>query len=148
MCHPLIILGRPGILKKLKEQGFKTFPELFDESYDEIEDDYERFTQVVSEINRVCKLDINELHEIYSTKLLPKVVYNQKHLYDKFYDNEMMKTIFEQIADLNDLPSKYHEDRGGFIDKNSWFCGGNTDDYRLYKLALGETNDTEEIEGH
>ena len=59
-----------------------------------------------------------------------------------------METIFEQIADLNDLPSKYQDVRGRFIDKNSWFCGGNTDDYRLYKLALGETNDTEEIEGH
>jgi hypothetical protein len=43
-----------------------------------------------------------------------------------------MKTIFEQIADLNDLPSRYRDVRGGYLDKNSWFCGANTDDYRLW----------------
>ena len=127
MCHPFIVLGRPGIIKNLKEKGFQTFPELFDESYDEIEDDYERFTKIVSEVKRVCELDINELHEIYSTKLLPKIVYNQKHLYDKFFDNEMMETIFKQIEDLNDASKR------GTIDKNSWFCGGNCDDSILWK---------------
>ena len=133
MCHPFIILGRPGILKNLKEKGFQTFPELFDESYDEIEDDYERFTKVVSEVKRVCELDINELHEIYSTKLLSKIVYNQKHFYDKFSDNEMMETIFEQIVDLNDVSNRYQERQSGYLDKNCWFYGANSDDYILWK---------------
>ena len=25
MCHPFIVLGRPGIIKNLKEKGFQTF---------------------------------------------------------------------------------------------------------------------------
>ena len=37
----MIILGQPYTLKHLRKLGFKTFPDMFDESYDEIEDDYE-----------------------------------------------------------------------------------------------------------
>lgn len=35
MGHPFIIFGPTGILKQLREDGYETFPELFDESYDD-----------------------------------------------------------------------------------------------------------------
>ena len=36
--HPFMVLASPGSLAYLQSQGFETFPELFDESYDSIED--------------------------------------------------------------------------------------------------------------
>lgn len=35
MGHPFIIFGPTGILKELREDGYETFPEIFDESYDD-----------------------------------------------------------------------------------------------------------------
>ena len=32
--HPFIVLGQPGVLEYLRSQGFETFDNLFDESYD------------------------------------------------------------------------------------------------------------------
>ena len=36
--HPFIMMCSVGALKQLREWGFETFPELFDESYDDIEE--------------------------------------------------------------------------------------------------------------
>ena len=36
--HPFIIVGVDGALKSMRNLGFKTFSEFWDESYDEIED--------------------------------------------------------------------------------------------------------------
>ena len=63
-------------LKYLKELGFKTFPELFDESYDEIEDYTERMKFVTLEIHRVINMSFDELHDIY-IQLLPTIKHNQ-----------------------------------------------------------------------
>jgi hypothetical protein len=32
--HPFVVFGQIGILERLRQQGFETFPEIFDESYD------------------------------------------------------------------------------------------------------------------
>ena len=44
--HPFIILGSPHSLKYLREYGFKTFNNFWDESYDEEVDDTVRFIKV------------------------------------------------------------------------------------------------------
>ena len=63
--HPFVIVNQKHSLKKLREMGFETFPELFDESYDEEFDPSKRLKMVLSEIDRVMKLDKKELHKIY-----------------------------------------------------------------------------------
>jgi len=76
MLHPCIFFASPYHLKYLRELGFKTFPELFDESYDEIEDYTKKQKMVVSEIHRVINMSFDDLHDIY-IKLLPKIKHNQ-----------------------------------------------------------------------
>jgi hypothetical protein len=77
--HPVLIIGPPYSLRYLKSQGFETFPEFFDESYDEITDDYMRWTKVIKEVKKLCKYSIDELHEKY-VKVLPKIIHNQNTL--------------------------------------------------------------------
>ena len=48
--QPFIVLGRPHMLKYLKEIGFKTFDWLIDETYDSIEDNELRMEMVKNEI--------------------------------------------------------------------------------------------------
>lgn len=45
------MLGPPGMLKKLREMGFKTFHDVWDESYDETLDHKERFYKILD----LCK---------------------------------------------------------------------------------------------
>jgi len=53
---PFIVLANAGVLNKLKEFGFKTYDTIFDESYDLIEDDIERWEAVISEVARISRL--------------------------------------------------------------------------------------------
>ena len=57
--------------------GFQTFPEMFDESYDEISNNVERANFILDEVERVCNMDTEELHKIY-VSLLPKIKHNHK----------------------------------------------------------------------
>jgi hypothetical protein len=58
--HPFIIFGRPGLIKALHKLGFKTFGPFFDESYDDIIDDNERFDALFNEITRLINLSDGE----------------------------------------------------------------------------------------
>lgn len=56
-CHPFILFSRPGTLQALRDIGYRTYDGvLFDESYDSIQDDAERFHAICSEIKRVCAM--------------------------------------------------------------------------------------------
>ena len=75
--QPFIVAGDKGILKYLRDRGFQTFPEMFDESYDEISNNVERANFILDEVERVCNMDTEELHKIY-VSLLPKIKHNHK----------------------------------------------------------------------
>jgi hypothetical protein len=49
--HPFIMVGTAGALRTLREFGFQTFDDFWDESYDEIEDPKRRLFEIV----KVCK---------------------------------------------------------------------------------------------
>lgn len=55
--HPMIVLGNPGALSMVREYGFRTFPEIIDESYDEARDPRRRFELAYAEVARLCGLD-------------------------------------------------------------------------------------------
>ena len=90
--HPFIISGNPGTLKILREWGFETFPEIFDESYDEYHGK-QRDKFIVSEVERVCKLDSKQKHDLFKS-VEEKVIHNQNH----FFEND--RPIEECIKQL------------------------------------------------
>ena len=61
----MIIVGQPHTLKHLKDIGFKTFPKMFDESYDDIIDNDERLKFIMDEVERLCKLPQETLKQKY-----------------------------------------------------------------------------------
>jgi hypothetical protein len=60
----MIVVGNPGTLALLRELGFQTFPELFDETYDSIEDPVERVRRVMQEVARVLSMPKAQLHDL------------------------------------------------------------------------------------
>ena len=82
--RPFMVLGAPGVLKWIRKYGFETFPELFDESYDE-EKDLTRRTEII--IENVKKLRGKSTHELQGLleMVKSKIIHNKKIL--KIYAN-------------------------------------------------------------
>jgi hypothetical protein len=74
-----LLLSGYHSLKLFKELGYKTFDSIIDESYDDIKDDEIRFSMIMDQINRLSKMTIDEVHDMYlSVKDI--LEYNYDHL--------------------------------------------------------------------
>jgi hypothetical protein len=58
--HPVLVLGNPQALKMIREYGFVTFDDLFDESYDDVWDPRERFEQVYRQVVQAARWSDDE----------------------------------------------------------------------------------------
>jgi hypothetical protein len=74
--HPFICYGNMGTLDYFRDIGYETFPEIFDESYDEIYDHIERLEFVIKQIEKISKLSLDKVHDLYN-KVYPKLVKNR-----------------------------------------------------------------------
>ena len=91
--HPFIVYSESaGVLKRLRELGFETFPELFDESYDEIENKELRWKKVTQELQKVLSMDKRKLHEIH-LKLKPKILHNHYRARDFEFSDELYEEL-------------------------------------------------------
>jgi len=59
--QPFIIIGPQYTLNSLKKLGFKTFDKFWDESYDNIENNKERFLKIMEVCNNIASWDEREL---------------------------------------------------------------------------------------
>lgn len=76
--QPFIIVGQQHSLKCLKEMGYKSFNDFFDESYDNIENDKERFNAIIEQI----KIINSKTHEQLANMLYDMhsiLMYNYNH---------------------------------------------------------------------
>ena len=103
-----------GMLEKLREWGFETFPELFDESYDDLPilepttdhpNHYEDFRSIdienrwkafTNNFEKIIKLDIEELHKLCES-VEEKCIHNRKTLLNLKIPAEQTK---KKITDL------------------------------------------------
>ena len=78
MMHPFIMAGTQGSLQMFKNFGFKTFPNLFDESYDLIRNNSKRLKFIMNQVHLVLRMDerkfMKKMEESYEI-----VRFNQKH---------------------------------------------------------------------
>ena len=96
ILHPFILNAGMGSLKLFKSFGFKSFPNVFDESYDDIEDNLERSRFIIDEIERVCLVSEKEKHKLYLDSI-PIIKYNQKLLCE-FDVESMIFNIFNELV--------------------------------------------------
>lgn len=84
--HPFMIIGMPGTLKFLHENGFETYEHIFDESYDS--------TELFE--NRLDKIYFNI--ENFSVSKYKDPITEQKiiHNYNRFYNRQVVLDLFEQ----------------------------------------------------
>lgn len=61
LYHPFIVSGQPGLLNYIRNLGFETFENLFDESYDTETEFDKRLTIIVENVKQFNKQDYNKL---------------------------------------------------------------------------------------
>lgn len=96
--NPFVIFGNKGTLKLLKEYGFKTFDNIFDESYDDIDDRYRRFLSAYNLVKSISDMELSEIRSIYIS-LKDTLVYNSNIL-DQMPEL-LVKELVGELGTLN-----------------------------------------------
>lgn len=91
--HPFIVFGQSGVLAYLKSQGFETFENIFDESYDNILNVSDRLLKIVDEVNHFAVRDFDLI-------TLEKLQHNKELFYDQqFVKTRIIKEIINPIIE-------------------------------------------------
>ena len=61
--HPFIAVGNCGLLRELRNLGYKTYNNIIDESYDTVDNDSVRLSMIANEVKRLCNLDTDQLKQ-------------------------------------------------------------------------------------
>lgn len=95
--HPFIVLGNTGILQYLRNEGYETFPELFNESYDYMDDHTLRMKHILYEVERFCSLSPTNKTNLL-LKIKDKLYHNQKLFFDRNY-KERYNFVFNTLVE-------------------------------------------------
>jgi hypothetical protein len=96
---PFVLVAPTGSLEYMREYGFKTFSEVFDESYDTETDDIKRLERVTKLLKDLDNLTVKERQAIHRA-CLPIVEHNFNH----FYNGGLTKILWQELqAMLNEF---------------------------------------------
>jgi hypothetical protein len=92
-----IMMAPAHTLRYLKSCGYKTFSPYIDESYDEMENNYQRIIAVTNSVVEFLKKPIEEIQEIY-TECTPIIEHNKQLLLNCNIPNQLLFDINRAIA--------------------------------------------------
>ena len=97
LCQPFVIFGNPFTLNKLHELGYKTFDRWWDESYDTETDLKKRFDKILSILEMISELSLDELQEL-KNEMQHVLIHNYLH----FFENTELQTLLKNLqCDVN-----------------------------------------------
>ena len=90
---PFVINGDNRSLQYLKDMGFKTFDQYWDESYDEV-DDIKKIKIIIEIIKNVCEKSLDEINDLYKD-MIPILQHNQKILINNTQHTDLISSLSE-----------------------------------------------------
>lgn len=96
--HPFLSVGAPGTLRALKDMGFKTFEEFWDESYDREPDPRVRMTKILNICNDIGSWDNNKIID-FRRRVKPILEHNYEQLKVR-HSTIVAKKIRERIYSI------------------------------------------------
>ena len=76
MGHPWIVTANRGFYRDIRNQGFRTYGNLIDESFDSIDNNQDRLDRIVAVVRDLCQQDLAEF--LVAAEHVSK--YNQQHM--------------------------------------------------------------------
>ena len=90
--QPFILAGTHGSLEYLRSYGFKTFGDMWDESYDLIEDPKERLIRIAELMKQILNWNSDE-YANQMTRARAVADYNKKHFFSKEFINQVVTEL-------------------------------------------------------
>jgi hypothetical protein len=97
---PFVLVAPAGSLAYLREYGFKTFADIFDESYDEETDDIRRIERVTKLLKELNDLSVTERQAIHRA-CLPMVEHNFEHFYGTGFSDILWNELLNMLKGLH-----------------------------------------------
>jgi hypothetical protein len=94
MAMPFIIVGTKGSLKYLRSYGFKTFNSIWDESYDDAEDDV-RIERIASLLQSLDQLSVAAKQDLFDQA--QEIV---QHNWNHFYNGEFEAVLWDELQTM------------------------------------------------
>lgn len=93
---PFLPFAGPFFLAGLREMGFKTFSEFWDESFDQIIDPARRFSRYLAAIDSIATMSMDEIREL-NEKIQPIIEHNHNWISRYLVHHEQMKLSKSQL---------------------------------------------------
>lgn len=90
--HPIIQFGPKGSLEELRRRGFITFGKWWDESYDQIENGWDRFKAILKLVKDLSKKTNQELLEMY-IDMKQVLEHNSNLIYNYDIENKLINRV-------------------------------------------------------
>lgn len=90
---PFVLAGPAHNLKYLKSYGFKTFDAWFDESYDDIDDPYNRLLAIANTMTQICDRSLEQL-QVMLVEMQPVLDHN----YQLFNSTEFLDSCWAELT--------------------------------------------------
>ena len=91
-------MGLCGTLQELRNQGYETFPEMFDESYDSMVNPRKRMQAIIDNLEKWRMQTQQEKRRVYQS-VIPKIFRNYQHF---LQENDVRikegKSVFEELT--------------------------------------------------
>ena len=97
---PFVLVAAAGSLEYLREYGFQTFADIFDESYDQETNDIQRIEKVVKLLKQLDQLSLRERQQIHRA-CLPIVEHNFNHFYGGGFANILWQELTAMLNNLH-----------------------------------------------
>lgn len=96
MMHPFFVVTSKHFLKMLKEHGYKTFGNWFDESYDEVDDYLTKFNIIIEEIKRLTMMTEKQKQNML-VEMLPTLTHNLKTFKKRTTQKLLQKPLEDEL---------------------------------------------------
>ncbi len=96
---PFVLVAPAGSLEYMRSYGFRTFADIFDESYDEETDDIRRIEKVTQLLKDLDGLSVQERQQIHR-HCLPAVQHNYEHFYGSGFEQILWKELLNMLDEL------------------------------------------------
>jgi len=93
--RPFIVIGPQGFLSRLRDLGFQTFDPVIDESYDQIENDHERWAQAFKSLENLSHQNPQSVYD----RLRKRLQHNRKLAYNSEYWISKLKNYLNFIIE-------------------------------------------------
>ena len=90
--RPFLTYGNPGTLACLKDYGFQTFEQFWDESYDNEKDDEKKIKMIVDIIQHISSKSLKEINDML-IEMKPILLYNKNLLQQTDWRKDLIKFL-------------------------------------------------------